>query len=282
MLIGIIGKPNCGKSTFFKAATLSDVLIANYPFATIKPNHAMAYAKVLDLAPEFGKISNPREGYVGGEKGKWRFIPFELVDVAGLVEGASDGKGLGNEFLNDLAGANAFVHVLDMSGETDAEGKPTEDYYPGNDLAIIERELDLWYRGILMKVWKVFARTVEMQKKNFAEAVATQFSGLKVKTDDVKAVILRGKFDPEKTSAWDDKEVFRFAQELRRYTKPMIIAANKMDGKNSEENLKRLREEFDYLIVPCFSDGELALREADKHGLIDYVPGEPDFKILKE
>jgi len=94
MLVGIVGRPNSGKSTFFKSATLADVLIAPYPFATIKPNHGMAYVKILDLAPEFGKISNPREGYVKGEKGKYRFVPFELMDVAGLVEGASHGKGL--------------------------------------------------------------------------------------------------------------------------------------------------------------------------------------------
>ncbi|MEK6824367.1 MAG: GTPase, partial [Nanoarchaeota archaeon] len=87
MLVGIVGKPNTGKSTFFKAATLMDVLIANYPFATIKPNHAMAYVKIKDLAAEFNKVSNPREGYV---KNGLRFVPFELMDVAGLVEGASE------------------------------------------------------------------------------------------------------------------------------------------------------------------------------------------------
>src|SRR3989344_5668657 len=116
MLVGVLGKPNVGKSTFFKAATLMDVLIANYPFATIKPNHGMAYVKIEDLAPEFEKISNPREGYVKGPGGKWRFVPFELMDVAGLVEGASEGKGLGNQFLDDLAAADAFIHVVDMSG----------------------------------------------------------------------------------------------------------------------------------------------------------------------
>src|SRR3972149_3117360 len=118
MLVGLVGRPNSGKSTFFKAATLMDVLIANYPFATIKPNHGMAYVKIKDLAAEFGKVSNPREGYV--KKG-WRFVPFELVDVAGLVEGASEGKGLGNEFLNDLSSADAMIMVVDVSGETDAE-----------------------------------------------------------------------------------------------------------------------------------------------------------------
>ena len=279
MLIGLVGRPNSGKSTFFKAATLADVLIANYPFATIKPNHGMAYIKIKDLASEFGKQSNPREGYV---KDTWRFVPFELMDVAGLVEGASQGKGLGNEFLNDLAAANAFIHVVDMSGETDGEGKPAaNNYYPGKDIKIIENELDLWYKGILLKTWKVFARTAEMQKKNLADALAQQFSGLKVKVDDVKHIILKSNLNPEKPSSWAEEDILHFSRLLRQYTKPMIIAANKMDRPNSKSNYEKVKSEFNYPIVPCFAEGELALREADKAGFISYVPGEKKFEIKK-
>ncbi len=278
MLIGLVGRPNAGKSTFFKAATLADVLIASYPFATIKPNRGMAYVKIKDLASEFGKQSNPREGYV---KGQWRFVPFELMDVAGLVEGASEGKGLGNEFLNDLAAADAFIHVVDMSGETDGEGKPSQNYYPGNDIKIIEKELDLWYKGILLKAWKVFARTAEMQKKNLADAVSQQFSGLKVNVDDIKHVILKSNLNQEKPSLWTEEDIFKFARLLRQYTKPMIIAANKMDRQNSQQNLDKIKSEFSYPIVPCFAEGELALREADKASLILYTPGEKTFEIKK-
>lgn len=279
MLLGLVGKPSVGKSTFFKAATLADVLIANYPFATIKPNRGMAYIKIPDLAQEFGKQSNPREGYM---KGSWRFVPFELMDVAGLVEGASQGKGLGNEFLNDLASADAFIHVVDISGETDGEGKPTvQNYYPGEDIKIIEKELDLWYKGILLKVWKTFARTAEMQKKNLADAISQQFSGLKVKVDDVKHVILKSNLNPEKPSLWKEEEISKFAKLLRQYTKPMIIAANKIDRPNSRQNFDRIKKEFSYIIIPCFADGELALREADKSGLIFYISGEDKFEIKK-
>lgn len=281
MLIGIVGRPNVGKSTFFKAATLMDVLIANYPFATIKPNHGMAFVRIEDLAPEFGKISNPREGYVKGEKGKWRFVPFDLMDVAGLVEGASEGKGLGNEFLNDLSTADAFIHVVDMSGETNGEGKPEENYYPGKDIEIIEKELDLWYLGILKKVWKTFARTIEINHTNFAESVAKQFSGLKVSVDDVKHILIKGNYNIEKPSFWTDAQIAEFARTLRKNTKPMVIAANKMDRPNSKSNFEKMKKEFSYPMVPCFAEGELALREADKHEVIEYLPGDSDFTVKK-
>ena len=271
MLVGIVGRPNSGKSTFFKAATLMDILIANYPFATIKPNHGIANIKIKDLAAEFGKVSNPREGYV---RDGWRFVPFELLDVAGLVRGASTGKGLGNEFLSDLAGADAFIHIVDISGETDGEGKPVIDYYPGEDIRIIEEELDLWYLGIFKKVWKSFARTLEVQKTNFAESIADQFSGLKVSIDDVKEVVLKTGLDPENPSSWSDEDMAKFTKSLRRETKPMIIVANKIDRPNGAENFKKIKKEFDYPIVPCFAEGELALREADKAGLIEYISGE--------
>lgn len=277
MKIGLVGKPSCGKSTFFKAATLIDVKIANYPFTTISSNSGMAYVRIKDLAVEFGKHSNPREGYV---KENWRFVPFELMDVAGLVEGASEGKGLGNEFLNDLAGADAFIHIVDISGETDGNGKPTQNYYPEKDIEIIEKELDLWYRGILMKTWKSFARTVEIQKGKFAEAVAQQFSGLKVSEDDVKYVISKSSLNAEKPTLWGNEQVFEFAKLLRKNTKPMLIAANKVDRPLGKENYMRIKEKFDYPIIPCFADGELALREADKAGIISYMPGEPAFEII--
>lgn len=276
MLIGLVGKPNAGKSTFFKAATLADVLIANYPFATIKPNHAIAYVKIKDLAAEFGKVSNPREGYV--KKGM-RFVPFELMDVAGLVEGASEGRGLGNQFLDDLAAADGFIQVVDLSGETDGEGKPSENYDPTKDIRLIERELNLWYLGILKKIWVKFAREVEMEHKELHKAIAKQFSGLKVREDEIKRVLLKLAFGQEKPSHWSEAQLFEFARALRQSSKPMVIAGNKIDRPKGKENYERIKKEFPYVIIPCFADGELSLRQADKAGLVEYVPGDSDFTV---
>ena len=133
MLIGLVGKPSCGKSTFFKAATLADVLIAAYPFATIKPNQGVGYVKIDCIDKELNVQCNPSKGYCVDGK---RFVPIDLLDVAGLVKGASEGKGLGNQFLSDLTNADALIHIVDVSGETDAEGKETKGYNPVQDVQI--------------------------------------------------------------------------------------------------------------------------------------------------
>lgn len=280
MLIGLVGKPSCGKSTFFKAATLANVLIASYPFATIKPNSGVGYVKVDCLCRDFNVKCNPQKGYC--VEGK-RFVPVQLMDVAGLVEGASEGKGMGNQFLDDLRQADAFIHIVDVSGTTNEKGEPTKNYNPVNDIEMLENELDLWYVNILKKVWKSFARTIEMSKEDFAKQVAKQFSGLRVCEDDVKEVVREGNFDSTKSARWNDDELGRFASMLRKKTKPMIIAANKIDMPDGKKNYERIRADFPNLnVIPCSADSELALREADKSKLIKYIPGEKDFEIIGE
>ena len=111
MLIGLVGKPSVGKSTFFKAATLAEVEIASYPFTTIKPNHGVGYVKIDCIDKEFNVQCNPNHGFCIDHK---RFVPVELMDVAGLVPGASEGKGLGNQFLDDLRQADVFLHIVEI------------------------------------------------------------------------------------------------------------------------------------------------------------------------
>jgi len=279
MLIGLVGKPSVGKSTFFKAATLAEVEIASYPFTTIKPNYGIGYVRVDCIDKEFGVQCQPNHGFCIEHN---RFVPVELMDVAGLVPGASQGKGLGNKFLDDLREADVFIHIVDTSGTTNAEGKllsPDENYNVVDDINFLEDELNKWFYNIFLKVWRTFARKTEMEKLEFSEAVAKQFSGLKVNDEHVKNV-LRTLNLPEKPSTWSEKEIIGFASELRKKSKPMIIAANKVDTEKGKENYEKLKKEFpDLIIVPCSADSELALREAAKFDLIDYIPGEKEFKI---
>ncbi|HLC56629.1 MAG TPA: redox-regulated ATPase YchF [Candidatus Nanoarchaeia archaeon] len=281
MLIGVVGKPNCGKSTFFKASTLVDVEIANYPFATIKPNHGIGYVKI-DCIDSFFKVQcNPREGYCLNHK---RFVPVELLDVAGLVPDAHLGKGLGLEFLNDLNQADALIHVIDVSGSTNEKGEVLAplSYDPRNDIRFLETELNYWYLNILKKGWDKLARTMQQDKKEIAKTLAKQLSGLKV-TEEIMERVMKTLNFHESPLKWTEEDLLSLATELRILTKPMIIAANKIDIPGAYENFKKIKEEFpNYTIIPCSSESELALKEAAKHNLIEYIPGSNDFKIIKE
>jgi len=279
MLIGLVGKPSVGKSTFFKAATLAEVEIAPYPFTTIKPNHGVGYVKVDCIDKEFNVQCMPNHGFCINHK---RFVPIDLMDVAGLVPGASEGKGLGNQFLDDLRQADVFIHIVDTSGMIDETGKPTENYDVSKDILFLEDELDKWFLGILMKVWKGFARKAELEEDNFSLAVANQFSGLKVKEEHVKLALSKLNLS-SRPSMWNEKELLRFASELRKQSKPMIIAANKIDTTEGKNNYEKLKKKFpDRIMIPCSADSELALREAAKHNLIDYVAGERSFEIKEK
>lgn len=279
MLVGLVGKPSVGKSTFFKAATLAEVDIAAYPFTTIKPNHGVGYVRIPCIDQEFHTQCHPNHGFCIQHQ---RFVPIDLLDVAGLVPGASEGKGLGNQFLDDLRAADVLLHIVDASGTTDVEGKATENYDPTQDVLFLEKELNQWFYQILAKVWKSFVRKTEMEDANFAQAIAQQFSGLKVTEDEVKDVLRDVRFSGKPTM-WGDALVFEFASALRAHAKPMIIAANKVDAPNGFSNVAKLTKTFPHLlIIPCSADSELALRQASKQGLISYIPGDTTFSVLKE
>ncbi|RLD76805.1 MAG: hypothetical protein DRJ15_14730 [Bacteroidetes bacterium] len=279
MLIGIVGKPSCGKSTFFKAATLADVEIANYPFTTIKPNHAVGFVKVPDPAKEFGKVSDPRTGYV---QAGWRFVPVDLIDVAGLVPGAHKGEGMGAQFLNDLNAADALIHVIDVSGSVNAKGEPiaTGDYDPAEDVKFLEKELDHWYLAIIMKGWERFARQCVQEKRPMAFSLERQLSGVRVTEQIAKDAIAKLNLDTGRPDAWNEEQLLQLARELRIASKPMMVAANKADRPGAWENYERLVKEFpDTIFVACSAELELALKEAHKSGVVQYLPGEGDFNI---
>ncbi len=282
MLIGIVGKPSCGKSTFFKAMTLSDVAIASYPFTTIKPNRGAGYVKT-DCADRFFNVQcNPREGYcVNGQ----RFVPVELLDVAGLVPGAHEGKGLGNQFLDDLRQAHVLIHVIDTSGSTNESGEPVEEgsHDPAKDILFLENELDLWYISILKKPWEKFSRQTLTEKQKVSAAIAKQFSGLNANEKIVSEIIFNLRLDAENPTKWSDEDLKAFATELRKYTKPMIIAANKIDTKAGKANYEMLKEKFpNYTIIATSAESELALKEAGRKGLIEYSGGDNNFRIIDE
>lgn len=283
MLVGVVGKPSVGKSTFFKAATLAEVEIAPYPFTTIKPNTAMGYVKLKCVDKEFNVNCNPREGFCIDN---WRFIPIQMIDVAGLIPGAHEGKGLGNQFLDDLRQADVFIHVIDIAGATNERGEtiPPGSYDPANDVRFLEVELDMWYLSLLKKAWDKFVRLITQEGGDIRKALVNQFSGLGGVTEDIIRKILNDiKLTDKRLAQWSEDDLKNFASLLRKRTKPMIIACNKIDLKGAYDSYLRLREQFkEYLMIPCSAESELALREANRKGLIQYIAGEKTFDIINE
>ncbi len=279
MLIGVVGKPSVGKSTFFKALTLANVAIAAYPFTTIEPNKATAFVRVQCIDKELGVQCNPRFGYcINGT----RFVPVELLDVAGLVPGAHEGKGMGNQFLDDLRQADALLHVVDIAGATNEKGEAVEpgSYDPAFDVKFLEFEVDMWFLSVLKKGWDKLARQMQQEKQDPSKVLGKQLSGLNVSEELVQKALTAAGVDPSQPAYWSEEQLHQIARFLRKATKPMVVVANKIDLPHGKENFERLRQEFsDYVFIPVSAESELALREASKAGLIDYLPGNSGFVV---
>ena len=264
--LALIGTPNSGKSTFFKACTLKDVKIADYPFTTLDPNEGLAHVSAKCPCKELNlQCKNCRNGT--------RFVPVRLWDVAGLVEGAHLGRGHGNAFLNDLMQAAAFIHVIDVSGKTDLEGNPADNFDPLKAVAMLDDELDFWLLGLIKKDWNA-----AKSQRNTVELFTKRLSGLGVTREHIKIAMERLHLS-DKIENWSDRNGFDFVSLLRSESKPSVIAANKFDL-GGRDNLEKLEQRFgEKKIFPTSAEFELALREAAKHGLIEYLPGSSSFAV---
>ncbi|MGI0005338.1 MAG: redox-regulated ATPase YchF [Nitrososphaera sp.] len=276
--IGLIGKTNTGKTTFFNSATLASAEISNYPFTTKQANVGNAHAITLCVHKEFGVQDQPRNSRcIDG----WRFIPTELVDLPGLIKGAWEGKGLGNQFLSIAAQSDALLHIVDASGSIDASGKIAE---PGSgdpvaDVGDIEEEMVMWYLKLFEANRDKIARAIGSGAEA-VDAVTEVFRGIGVRQDHVQAALAQNKLAGVDLDDFGPQQSKDFCWSLRDISKPTLIVANKVDLPTSTDNFRRLREEYkDMIVVPSSADAELTLRRAESKGLIKYVPGDERFDI---
>ena len=281
VLIGLIGKTNTGKTTFFNAATLLNAEIANYPFTTKEPEQGIAYVRSPCVCKELNVKDNPRNSAcIDG----WRFIPIEVMDLPGLIKGAWTGRGLGNQFLQAAAMADALLHMVDASGSIDEEGeiaKPgTGD--PLRDVYDVEEEIVLWFAHIVDGNRSRISKLVAGGKR-IEDALYQVLSGLKVKPQHVKQALQKAGLEEVDFKGWRWEDIKSFSYHLRMVSKPTLIIANKMDLPYAEENYQRLVEEFGHTtVIPCSAEAELILRRAERKGLIRYVPGGEIFKVIDE
>ncbi|MFB6113016.1 MAG: redox-regulated ATPase YchF [Halodesulfurarchaeum sp.] len=271
--IALAGKPNAGKSTFYTAATMAEVDVANYPFTTIDANRGVSHVRT-----ECPCLS--LESRCGNERcraGK-RYVPVELIDVAGLVPGAHEGRGLGNQFLDELTNADVILNVVDASGGTDAEGEPVAvgSHDPIEDVDFVETEMDLWLAGIVDRNWETIERQSRSPGFDIDESLTEMLTGLGATEADVAASLRELEY-PENPRDWTDDQRASLATEIRQRTKPIVVVANKIDVAPAE-NVQRLMD-LETTVVPATAQGELALRRGAEQGAIEYDPGDPDFTI---
>lgn len=278
-LIGIIGKPNVGKSTFFSAITKLNVKIAPFPFTTIEPNKGIGYVRVKCVCKELGVQDNPRNSIcINGT----RYVPIEIIDVAGLVPEAWKGKGLGNKFLDELRRSDALIHVIDTSGSTDFEGRIVKPgtHDPLEDIKFIEEEITMWVFSHLKEDFeKEMRKLIYEESSQIVDFLERKLSGFSIKRKHIMRTVQKMNKNPKE---WKEDDLKLFVSLLIKEAKPILIAANKIDLPSSWINYERIKNEMkDRIVIPVSAEAELALRKAADLGIIDYMPGNSDFKILK-
>ena len=274
MQIGLLGKANVGKSTFFSAATETPVPTGNFPFTTIEPNIGVAYVKSECACKQFG-IEHKNDLCVNGT----RFIPVKLIDIAGLVPGAHEGKGLGNQFLDDARQAEVLIHVVDIAGTTDIQGQPVPvgSHNPLEDVEFIQEEFEQWFVDILKREWEKLTREIDQKRAKLTDGIAKRFAGLGIKDYQVQDVLQKLGLISKNPKEWADSDLLTFVKELRKNTKPIVIAANKADLCKDLEIIQKISD----TVIPCSAETELLLRKASKAGIVDYRPGDDHFSIVK-
>ncbi len=272
----MLGKANVGKSTFFNSATDLSVQIANFPFTTIDPNIGIAFVRVSCVCKEMGVLDAPiNSRCINGV----RFIPIKLIDVAGLVPGAHSGKGLGNKFLDDARQASVIIHVVDISGSTDEEGKPVSlgSGNPLSDIEFVENEFDLWIHSLIMKDWDKVVRESENLKQRIEHTISKRLSGLSISEQVIRNAMNTVRL-VKKPSDWDKNDLLELCKQIRLSSKPIVIAANKADLPSSDQNISKLKT-VNRPFFTCVSEAELLLKKALQKNIIFYLPGDSNFEI---
>lgn len=274
-LIGIVGKPSSGKSTLLNSLTDANAAVGAFPFCTIEPNQATGYLEVPCACSRFGKdkeaLCKPNYGWCTGGK---RHVPIMLLDVAGLVPGAHSGRGLGNKFLDDLRHADALIHVVDVSGTTDAEGKNTRGYDPINDIEWLQDEIRLWIEGNLKKRWGSIVRRHTATKSSVVDTLQTQFGGYSSQTWMVQKALDRLGPSIGPLESWDDQTITKVVRAFMMEKFPTVLALNKMDHADADKNVSKIMLKYPNVkSVLTSALTEIFLRKLNKQGFVHYEEG---------
>ncbi|XJO76292.1 hypothetical protein BDV3_006836 [Batrachochytrium dendrobatidis] len=270
--------PLCCNRSIVSDATAK---VGNFPFTTIKPNQGMAYVLIDCPCSRFDKQSLCKPRYGKCVQGK-RHVPIKILDVAGLVPGASQGNGLGNQFLDDLRTADALIHVVDVSGTTDESGKVTVGYNPINDIDWLKSEISNWIYFNLWKKWGNIVRRHMATRSSTAETLQLQFSGYGANLAMVNRFL--DKF-PDKRSLdmWNSDTVMMMVNAFIAERFPTLVALNKIDLPDSDKNIDLISRKYGQdNIVLVSALAETFLRKLHKQKFIKYHEGTDVFELAED
>ncbi len=270
VLVGIVGKPSSGKTTFLNALCGTSAKTADYPFTTIQPNQGVGFVTTSCVCQELNVTCNPNNSECID---RVRKIPVKVVDVAGLVPGAYEGKGMGNQFLSDLAQADILIHVVDISGSLNEEGETVDagSHDPMKDVRFLEFEIAAWMSGILKKDWDRAVRKVKTERGNILDFITDKFTGLKITRIHILEAIKNAELDASNISDWTEEDLHKFCNKIQQIGKPIIIAANKIDRPTSQVNFERLKKDLGETIIPTSALTDIVLKNLEKQGKVEYI-----------
>lgn len=205
-----------------------------------------------------------------------RGIPIKLLDVAGLIPGASEGAGLGNKFLDDLRAADVLIHVLDASGCTNEKGEATKGYDPSRDVDWLTGEIHAWIFNNLWTKWSSITRRHTATKATVAVTLQGQLSGYGAGPAVIAELCTKiGVKEPNDLATWDEARLHEVVAAFLEVRFPTVLLLNKADtGADSDRNIARISRKYDSdLCIVASALAETYLKAKRNAGVIKYPEG---------